>query len=398
MIRRFLVVFLFSGTGLVQAFAADQAPSHPVALSDELARIRSQIDLAQRDWFSHLKEQKNARIEVKKFQKLIWLQHRQKDLVGKRVHELEKTLSELSVRKAQLGEKVVAQQALVMRLMKAMDISQRQLALAGPVSLADSLPELEKREAPKRKVIAHLADHGLKEIEVLRIDLSDLGQLEGQILDEKQQVTYLSHDLEEQESVLALNQRLKNDLLKKEKTQSLTQLENYRKLKTSETQIEHLISEFNARAELENVASTEKRIAKMMSEGAFAKARGRLPLPLAGGKVVSAFGKGFDALSGLQIFKKGVEISGEKSQSVLAVSAGRVAFSGELPNYGQVIIIDHGDHFYTLVGHLGAVLKQTKDWVSPGDSIGQMDQKGTPVYFEIRSRNVAVNPLQWVVN
>jgi septal ring factor EnvC (AmiA/AmiB activator) len=247
-------------------------------------------------------------------------------------------------------------------------------------------------------VIAHLADHGLKEIEVLRIDLSDLGQLEGQILDEKQQVTYLSHDLEEQESVLALNQRLKNDLLKKEKTQSLTQLENYRKLKTSETQIEHLISEFNARAELENVASTEKRIAKMMSEGAFSKARGRLPLPLAGGKVVSAFGKGFDALSGLQIFKKGVEISGEKSQSVLAVSAGRVAFSGELPNYGQVIIIDHGDHFYTLVGHLGAVLKQTKDWVSPGDSIGQMDQKGTPVYFEIRSRNVAVNPLQWVVN
>ncbi len=395
---RFVIALLMVGPNLASAAVAQQSVKGSLVLSDQLTQIRKKIDAIEKDWLTHLNSQKNARIEVKRAQELLQLRRRQKNLVEKRVHELEKTLVDLDLRKSQLSGKVLAQQSLVMRLMKALDISHRQLNLAEPGSLDYSLPALEKIDAPKRKVIAHLADHGLKEIEALRIDLSDLGQLEGTILEEKQQVAYLSHDLEEQESVLALNQQLKTNLLKKEKAQSLNQLENYRILKTSETQVEHLISEFNARTELENVAETEKRIAKVMSEGEFSRARGRLPLPLEGGKVVSNFGKGYDSLAGLQVFKKGVEISGQKSQSVMAIAPGRVAFSGELPNYGQVIIIDHGDHFYTLMGHLGSVLKKSKDWVSAGDSIGQIDQRGTPVYFEIRSRNVPVNPLQWVVN
>ncbi len=395
MIRRLL--FGLALTGFASAWAGESV-KEPAVLSDQLVRIRKKIDSLEQDWLNHLKSQKNARSEIKKAQQLIQLKRREKDLVDKRIHEVEKTLAGLDSRKSQLGQKIQGQQFRVMKLMKALDISYRQLNLA-PVNSADvSLSSLEKGEAPRRKVMAHLVDHGLKEIEVLRIDLSDLEQLEGQIQDERQQIAYFSQELQEQESVLALNRQLQMELLKKEKGQSLTQLENYRKLKNSESQVEHLISEFNTRSELEDVVDSEKRIAKLMKDGGFSKARGKLPFPVEGGRVVSVFGKGFDRLSGLQIFKKGVEISAQKSQPVMAISAGRVAFSGELPNYGQVMIIDHGDHFYSLVGHLGSALKKQKDWVSAGDSIGQTDPSGTPIYFEIRSRNVAVNPLQWVLN
>ena len=236
--------------------------------------------------------------------------------------------------------------------------------------------------------MAQLADRGLKELEVLKIDFSDLDGLEGEIQSEKQQVVYLSNELQEQEGVLALNRQIQIEILKKEKAQSLERLENYSRLKSSESQVERLLAEFDARAELE----------KVEQELGFAKQRGKLELPIQGGRVVSSFGRGFDPTSGLQIFKKGIEVSGQASQSVTAISSGKVAFTGELPNYGQVIIIDHGDHFYSLLGHLGKVLKKNKDFVSPGELIGQMDLKGSPIYFEIRSGNVAVNPLQWVVN
>jgi septal ring factor EnvC (AmiA/AmiB activator) len=60
--------------------------------------------------------------------------------------------------------------------------------------------------------------------------------------------------------------------------------------------------------------------------------------------------------------------------------------------------LDHGSHFYSLFAHLGAISKKTSDTVSSGEMIGITADINTPLYFEIRSRNVAVNPLQWVFN
>jgi septal ring factor EnvC (AmiA/AmiB activator) len=115
--------------------------------------------------------------------------------------------------------------------------------------------------------------------------------------------------------------------------------------------------------------------------------------------VVSEFGRVFDSKSKLYVFKKGIDIaSGRKKMPVRAVSAGKVAFAGELPDYGRVAIIDHGEHFYSLCAHLGTVTRKAGDAVAAGDFIGATDDSGAPVYFEIRSRNVAVNPLQWLSN
>jgi septal ring factor EnvC (AmiA/AmiB activator) len=114
--------------------------------------------------------------------------------------------------------------------------------------------------------------------------------------------------------------------------------------------------------------------------------------------VVSAYGRVYDPRSGLYIFKKGVDISAGKKEPVKAISAGKIAYSGELPDYGRVAIVDHGDHFYSLCAHLGELTKKAGDPVAPGDVVGVTDESGTPLYFEIRARNRPVNPLQWVSN
>jgi septal ring factor EnvC (AmiA/AmiB activator) len=58
--------------------------------------------------------------------------------------------------------------------------------------------------------------------------------------------------------------------------------------------------------------------------------------------------------------------------------------------------MDHGDHYYTLCGNLGELRRKTGEEVRAGDVVGESSRDGAPVYFEIRSRNIAVNPLQWV--
>jgi septal ring factor EnvC (AmiA/AmiB activator) len=376
------------------------------SLADELVSVRKKIDLLQQELVVGLSAQKNPQAQIKRAQQLVHLRRRQKELGERKVRSLEMTLDELNTRKMTVRDKITTQQKAVLKLMAAIEVSERDGAISsGGMSLPSgkgnirfTLPEQERLEAPRRKVLAHLVDHGVKEIEALRIDLADLGQLEGRIQEEKQQIAYLMDDLKEQESVLKLNQQVQADLLEKKKTSRLGQLQNYQKLKGAESQVEQLMSEFDARLELKSAVEAERTVAKEIREGGFSRLKGKLPFPVTGGRVVSLFGRSLDTHSGLQVFRKGVDIAAQGNQAVKAISGGKVAYSGELPNYGRVVIIDHGEHFYSLFGHLGAVSKKSNEWVAAGDLVGRTDNAGTPLYFEIRSRNVAVNPLQWVLN
>lgn len=397
----FLISFLlFAGS----AVAGIQPPLPAPALVDHLASIRAQVSALEESLTGTKATQNDMHSQLKKIQKLLKLQRLEQSLGQKRLAELEHTIVELESRRTDLKGKMDRQQKALRLYLSALEASSRGVPLEKLSPL--HLLEQEKIEAPHRKVLANLVDKGLKEIEILHVDLSDAIQLEGHIQDERIQLTYLYQDLKEQEGVLELNRQVQLDLLKKKRNEHLSQFENYRKLKSAESQVEHLIKEFNARKELERSEESEKVAsqtqpqvqAQLMTPGMFVNSKGRLPFPVEGGRVISEFGRAFDHRTGLYIFKKGIEIQAHTDAPVKAVSAGKVVFSGILPNYGQVVIIDHGDHYYSLCAHLGSTLKQMNAWVKEGDRIGQAGSSGIPLYFEIRSRNIAVNPLQWLFN
>jgi septal ring factor EnvC (AmiA/AmiB activator) len=377
--------------------ASGEAPANPAEteLADKLAGIRGRVVELEASLLEGLKSKARAKASVAKIQRLIGLQRLERDLGKKRLGELEAKVLELESRRGSLGEKIKAQQAEVRRSLKWLE-----LPAVPPEGLAG--PGSERLEAPRRKALANLADRGLKEAEALKIDLADAEQLENRIQDEKQQLAYLFEDLQEKESVLELNKALQIDLIRKNHDERVAQLESYRRLKASQSQVERLIGQFNARMELERANEAERQASRAVptsgEAGAFAHLKGKLGLPVADGKVISSFGRSFDPRSRLYIFKKGIDIATAKSAGVRAVSAGKVAYSGELPDYGRVTILDHGDHFYSICAHLGELKRKAGDTVAAGDLIGLTDESGTPVYFEIRARNVAVNPLQWISN
>ncbi|MGD8436317.1 MAG: peptidoglycan DD-metalloendopeptidase family protein [Syntrophobacterales bacterium] len=141
--------------------------------------------------------------------------------------------------------------------------------------------------------------------------------------------------------------------------------------------------------------------AKIQPKGGFASKKGALPYPVQG-KIKSRFGPKKHKKFGTKIRSNGIEITTEPLSPVVAVYGGQVLYSEWVKGYGKVIIIDHGDKYYTLTAHLAEVLKETGATVESGDIIGYAGysptvQSGGRVYFEIRHLGKAINPEAWLL-
>ena len=385
---------LFFSALIVLDFNASAAIEHsrgPVKVVDRLNQVHEQVVKLEQGLVDTMRQSREAKTNMKRIQMLIKLQHEQRELGLKRLAELQETIGHLEERRGELKEKIFVQQKRLRKTMRELHESDRM----APQSRGAY--EHEALEAPRRKLLARFADRSLRELEELRVDLNDADNLETHIQEERQQLAFLTQDLKEQESLLEFNRKLQTEFLKKSSEERIAQLENYRKMKQAETQVESMITAFHSRLELQKNLEAERLVAHSMQQESFARLQGKLNLPLSG-SISAQYGRVFDPKSQLYIFKKGIEIQGGKNDLVRSVFDGKIAFSGELPDYGRVTIIDHGGHYYTLMARMGDLKKKEGDVVAAGEVIGEVDDKATPVYFEIRAKNVPVNPLQWILS
>jgi septal ring factor EnvC (AmiA/AmiB activator) len=123
----------------------------------------------------------------------------------------------------------------------------------------------------------------------------------------------------------------------------------------------------------------------------FASSRGRLLFPLAGrSEVRPAHREGTDG--------PGLEIRGTLGAPIRAVFGGRVVFADRYGPYGRLVILDHGDHYYSVSGNLAGVEVKVGDDVTAGERIGTVgdDGRGAMLYFEIRHGTETLPPSPWL--
>ncbi|MDH3713121.1 MAG: peptidoglycan DD-metalloendopeptidase family protein [Gammaproteobacteria bacterium] len=128
----------------------------------------------------------------------------------------------------------------------------------------------------------------------------------------------------------------------------------------------------------------------------FRNLKGKLPWP-AKGKIV----KRYNSPRGIGQMKwRGILIAAPNGNNVRAVYHGRVVFADWLPGLGLLAIIDHEDGYMSLYGYNQSLLKDTGDWVEPGDIIATVGDSGgqsnSGVYFEIRESGKPINPRRWL--
>ncbi|MDR2030948.1 MAG: peptidoglycan DD-metalloendopeptidase family protein [Azoarcus sp.] len=128
----------------------------------------------------------------------------------------------------------------------------------------------------------------------------------------------------------------------------------------------------------------------------FAQLRGKLLFPVRG-ELIGRFGA---PRAGQGTRWRGVFIRAADGAEVRAISDGEVVFSDWLRGYGNLLIIDHGDGYLSIYGNNDALYKEVGDAVRGGDTIASVGASGIEVesglYFEIRHRGEAIDPMQWV--
>ncbi len=93
-----------------------------------------------------------------------------------------------------------------------------------------------------------------------------------------------------------------------------------------------------------------------------------------------------------------IDIANNATPAILAADSGTVVEAGWSPfGYGNYVVIDHGNGYRTLYGHMSRIYVISGQRVARGNAIGQMGSTGrstgTHLHFEIILRGVHLNPL-----
>lgn len=134
--------------------------------------------------------------------------------------------------------------------------------------------------------------------------------------------------------------------------------------------------------------------------GEFASARGRLTWPVRG-ELVGRFGNEKHPKFNTWTFNSGIDIAAPLGSDVRSVARGRVDFvDNDFGAYGQTLILNHGDGYYTVYAHCSSVLVSRGQEVESGQVVARVGDtgsiKGSILHFEVRKGRQAVDPMEWL--
>ncbi|MFZ6848640.1 peptidoglycan DD-metalloendopeptidase family protein [Undibacterium sp. RuRC25W] len=140
----------------------------------------------------------------------------------------------------------------------------------------------------------------------------------------------------------------------------------------------------------------KKTRVEAMPSGEFERMKGQMHLPVKG-DILARFGnKRGDGPSW-----KGLFIKASEGTEIKAIAPGKVVFADWYKGYGNMIIVDHGDQYWSLYSNNQAVLRHVGDTVKMGDVIASVGNSGgneqSGLYFEIRHQGRVFDPLNWIV-
>lgn len=124
----------------------------------------------------------------------------------------------------------------------------------------------------------------------------------------------------------------------------------------------------------------------------FSEARGRLPMP-ARGRVVTGYGQ----VNDVGLTAKGITIRTRPNAQVIAPFDGTVVFSGQFRGYGQLLIIEHGEGYHTLLAGMTRIDAEVGHRLVAGEPIGMIEGETEPaLYVELRREGQPINPMPWL--
>jgi len=130
-----------------------------------------------------------------------------------------------------------------------------------------------------------------------------------------------------------------------------------------------------------------------------------LPRPIApvSGRILTPFGARAEGGSA----SRGVTLGAPAGTAVLAPFSGQVVFAGPFRDYGQLLIIEHGEGYHLLLAGLGRIDSALGESVLAGEPIGIVGSSSggsvaggggasSRLYLELRHNGRPIDPMPWL--
>jgi septal ring factor EnvC (AmiA/AmiB activator) len=138
---------------------------------------------------------------------------------------------------------------------------------------------------------------------------------------------------------------------------------------------------------------------KNISPKSFSALKGLLNMPVKG-KIIIGFGSYKNKKLNLVNFQSGIEIKADRGEPIRAVFDGEILYADWFKGYGNMIIIDHGENYYTVYAHAEELFASKGDNIDMGDVVGTVGDSGSMIgpslHFEVRHHGKPMDPLKWI--
>ncbi|MFO7707609.1 MAG: peptidoglycan DD-metalloendopeptidase family protein [Desulfobacterales bacterium] len=304
----------------------------------------------------------------------------------------------LELELAEINQNIASTEAVaedLLRRIRAGEVylSRRLVALYKTQAMGSALPPIPADSLHewllRRKALEQVLSYDERTLHNLLTYHSELKQLQERLEHQKAQKQLRLGKHERQVSGAAHETSNREHLLAQIRSRKELQQAVLEALKQNAAELAETINAFNRRER-----------AEIHRPGVpFAAAKGLLIFPVRG-KIVKKFGPFNHPKLHVQGFHSGIEVAADRGEPVRAVHAGRVVFANWFKGYGNVLIIDHDDHYYTVHAFLEEVFKSVDSFVAAGEVVATVGDSGTPgiplLYFELRHRDTPLDPLEWL--
>jgi septal ring factor EnvC (AmiA/AmiB activator) len=366
----------------------DEAPAQTVdRLREEAEALRLDLREQEFDLERIVRQQEDILTALDRANQMRQRHQRRADALRAEMEELDEKIASTEAAMADLARRIGQLELFFARRLVALYKANR-LGTLHLLAPAGSVVEVLKRKAALERILAH--DEQTRQ--TMAAQYAELQELQAQLLRHQEDKRLRMTEYERQAAAVQREHAGREALLARIRDQQEIQRITIEALKEAARELEREIQALSRQSAGRAVRPTAPAAPLTMSKGL-------LIFPVKG-KIQNPYGPYRHPRLNTQAFRNGIDIAAERGEPVRAVHAGTVLYASWFKAYGNIVVIDHGESYYTVYAHLEDVFKSVDNRVEAGDVIATVGDSGamgaTGLYFEIRHHDRPLDPMEWL--
>lgn len=380
---KWLLLILSLGAGLhSRAAVIDPVLLDPAVLTAEkakaanvakaLERVRRDLDSQSQEYNRVLKSLQNINREMKRFVE------EKSELDQERILT-DAQLKTLAEKMKRIEGNLIDQRGLLLTKLGSLNRFNQEAWLAFLLQARNSA-QLERN----MKILGMIGNRDVQAMKDYSRLAKDLSRQRDRFVDRLNYLKSLQEKINEMENGLKEQTELRGQILSQLKDKQKKTLARLKTLQQSQGQLARF---------------DESGILDALLKNSFAERKGQLAHPV-DGQVTQNYGVIRDTEFHLILSHRGWMYEAPTASPVRSVFEGQVVHKGFFPEYGNFLVVDHADHFYSVYAMLENSELKVGDQVKEGQQLGVVGVNPfdgrTGLYFEIRHFAETVDPKVWM--